>query len=121
MTRKILVVDDDEDIRESMVDFLTQEGYLAVGMPGGQQALSHLAWAALPDVILLDLVMPGLTGIQVRAELAKNPRLSAIPVVICSGDGVPATLRASVFGVLQKPFDLDGLFAMVKSACESRI
>jgi CheY-like chemotaxis protein len=121
MTRKVLIVDDDEDIRDSMVDFLTQEGYLAVGARDGQSALSHLAWAALPDLILLDLVMPGMTGIQVRAELAKNPRLSAIPVVICSGDAVPATLRAQVFGVLQKPFDLDGFFAMVKKASESRI
>src|ERR1700759_4051287 len=121
MTRKVLVVDDDEDIRESMVAFLTQEGYLVVGARGGHAALSHLTWAAVPDVILLDMVMPGLTGPQVRAELSKNPLLSTIPVVICSGDTVPASLRASVFGVLQKPFDLEGLFAMVKKASESRI
>ena len=120
MTYKVLIVDDDEDIRDSMVDFLTHEGYLALGMKGGPQALSHLTWSALPDAVLLDLHMPGMGGAEVRGKLLENPRWSAIPVVICSGDSVSKELKAKVFGVLAKPFDLERLVEIVKKACESK-
>jgi DNA-binding NtrC family response regulator len=120
MTCKVLVVDDDEDIRDSMVDFLTHEGYLALGMKNGQQALSHLTWSALPDFVLLDLHMPGMNGAELLAKLLENPRWWAIPIVICSGDSVPKELKTQVFGVLQKPFDLERLVDIVKKACESK-
>src|ERR1700750_2062667 len=119
MTRKVLIVDDDDDIRDSMVDFLTEEGYLAIGMRGGEQALSHLAWAALPDVILLDFNMPGMNGGEVVGRLSENPRWGGIPVILCSGSSLGAVRRdlsAQVFAVLPKPFDLDHLMELVKKA-----
>jgi DNA-binding NtrC family response regulator len=118
MTCKLMIVDDDEDIRDSLVDLLQTEGYEAVGVASGALALSQLTWEQfLPDVIVLDLWMPQMGGDQLRTVLQRHPKWSRIPIILCTGDLVPDEVRTTVFGVLQKPFDLDRLFAMVESAC----
>jgi CheY-like chemotaxis protein len=118
VTCKLMIVDDDEDIRESLVDLLQTEGYEALGVASGATALSQLTWEQfIPDVIVLDLLMPQMGGDQLRTVLQRHPRWSRIPIILCTGDLVPDAVRTAVFGVLQKPFDLERLFAMVKSAC----
>jgi CheY-like chemotaxis protein len=118
MACKLMVVDDDKDIRESLVDLLEAEGFEALGVPGGASALSHLTWEKfIPDVMVVDLFMPQMGGDQLRAVLQKHPRWSRIPIIVCTGDSVPAEIRAQVFGVLQKPFDLEELLKLVRSAC----
>jgi DNA-binding NtrC family response regulator len=121
MTAKVMIIDDDQDIRESLVDLLENEGYLAVGVASGLAALTQMTWDRfVPDVIVLDLFMPQMNGQQFRTVLQKHPRWSKIPIIICSGDSVTDEVRRSVFGVLLKPFDLDRLFSLVKSACAVR-
>lgn len=118
MACKLMIVDDDEDIRESLVDLLQTEGYDAVGVASGATALSQLTWEQfVPDVIVLDLWMPQMGGEQLRAVLQQHPKWSRIPIILCTGDLVPDDVRTNVFGVLQKPFDLERLFSMVKQAC----
>ena len=118
---KILVIDDDDDIRESIVALLNSEGMEAAGARSGIAALSMMTWARfVPDVILLDLIMPSMSGEQFRGMLQKNASWSSIPIVICSGEAISPSLRPHVFGVLEKPFDLDKLFSLIKSACASR-
>jgi CheY-like chemotaxis protein len=113
-----MIVDDDQDIRDSLVDLLESEGYDAVGLPSGLAALTRLSSDELmPDAILLDLFMPQMGGDQLRAVLLEHPRWSRIPIIVCTGDLVPAELRRDVFGVLQKPFDLEHLLDLVKRAC----
>jgi len=115
---KLMIVDDDEDIRESLVDLLQTEGYDALGVASGATALSQLTWEQfVPDVIVLDLWMPQMGGAQLRTVLQQHPRWSRIPIILCTGDLVPDDVRTTVFGVLQKPFDLERLFSMVKQAC----
>ena len=76
---EILVVDDDGMFRESLIQNLSDAGYVAIGFADGPSALNHLAHAHVPDMILLDWKMPGMTGIEVLRHL-RNQRIEA-PVV----------------------------------------
>jgi CheY-like chemotaxis protein len=118
--RFVLVVDDDPDIRESLETVLGLHGHPVATAADGVEAISLLRREpSVPCLILLDLMMPGMNGFELRAELEADPVLSAIPVVIITGAGVlvddkEASLRAEV---LRKPFDLKALLTMVKRFC----
>jgi CheY-like chemotaxis protein len=93
---EVLVVDDDEDIRLAVADVLDLYSFRAVTAANGHEALEWLRGAArLPSLILLDLMMPVMDGHAFLAELRRDPRLSAIPVVVFTAYGkVPADLSA---------------------------
>jgi twitching motility two-component system response regulator PilH len=115
---KILIIDDDDDLRESLIALLADAGYDARGAGSAVAALAGMSWGeGAPDAILLDLVMPAMDGEQFHVAVQQDPRWSGIPILLCTGDRVPAGLLAGVFGVLRKPFDLDELFALIKRAC----
>jgi len=76
---EILIVDDDGMFRESLIQNLSDAGYVAIGFEDGPAALNHLAQASVPDIILLDWKMPGMTGIEVLRQL-RSQRIEA-PVV----------------------------------------
>jgi CheY-like chemotaxis protein len=86
---RVVVIDDDEDWRELVVQFLADEGYDAVGFSDAREALAALRGReAAPGVILLDLEMPGMTGWEFRREQLRDPRLARIPVVVASSADV---------------------------------
>jgi two-component system, chemotaxis family, chemotaxis protein CheY len=119
-TRTVLVVDDDIDGLEAMIDVLRAAGYEAVGAVGGRQAIDYLRGAPrLPDVILLDLMMPYMDGHGFRAEQRSDARLAAIPVVVVTADGdargKAAALEAA--GGLTKPLEMRPLLEMVDRVC----
>jgi CheY-like chemotaxis protein len=110
--KNVLLVDDNEGIRETLETFLVMEGYEVVTAAEGEEALEKLAvLSELPDVIFLDLWMPGLDGYGFRARQLALPRIAQIPVVIMSGDFLnqeqQQLLRPD--GVILKPFDLDDI------------
>jgi len=76
---EIVIVDDDGMFRESLIQNLSDAGYVAIGFEDGPTALTHLAQANIPDIILLDWKMPGMTGIEVLRQL-RSQRIEA-PVV----------------------------------------
>jgi two-component system response regulator ChvI len=76
---EILIVDDDGMFRESLIQNLSDAGYVAIGFEDGPSALNHLAQATVPDIILLDWKMPGMTGIEVLRQL-RSQKIEA-PVV----------------------------------------
>ena len=118
-TCKVLIIDDDDDVRDSLIALLIHEGYDAAGERSGLAALTTMTWQRyLPDVILLDLLMPVMDGGQFHAVLQKHPVWSRIPILLCTAG--PGRVALAVFGVLEKPFDLDSMLALVKSACASR-
>src|SRR5438552_202636 len=94
----VLVVEDDADIRESLGTILEEEGYGVVTTRNGREALSYLrSGRPRPSLILLDLLMPVMSGAEFRAEQERDPALADIPVVVLSGDS-RATERASLGG-----------------------
>src|SRR5437588_3474036 len=118
---KLLIIDDDDDIRESLVALLHGQGYDAAGSRNALDALTLLAQGTfVPDAILLDLFMPAMSGEQFDQTIQRHPAWSTIPVIICSAGPVPPQIAATAFGVLTKPFDLDRLLELVRAACASR-
>ena len=112
--RSLLLVDDDADIRMTLRDFLTEEGFVVHTAREGQHALHMLEKMDAPDLILLDYKMPVMDGKQFLSILRRTPRLQHIPVVILSA----ATREWSgahleVEEVLSKPVDLEMLLSTV--------
>jgi two-component system chemotaxis response regulator CheY len=118
--KTVLVVDDDRDIRDVLTDALEAEGYRVVTAVDGLDALTWLrARTARPCVILLDLMMPRMDGIQFRTEVLNDPDLALIPVVVLSADpSVIVTAKSLNFaGSLRKPVPLEALLAAVHAHC----
>ena len=78
---RILAVDDEEDILTLLKYNLEREGYLVDCVETGEEAMEHVA-SVRPDAILLDLMLPGLDGIEVCRELRKNPDTKNIPIIM---------------------------------------
>lgn len=112
----ILVVDDEPAIRELLVEALSDEGYLVASVSNGQEALNYLRrQEKLPDVILLDLMMPVMDGWGFRREQQRDQAISAIPVVVLSAvvDAATATTQLAVRDFIAKPIHLATLFNTV--------
>ena len=108
----ILVVDDEPAVRELVVEVLRLEGYAAVGAADGRAALAALAGAA-PDLVLMDVMMPGLDGPSAYLAMRADRAAAAVPVVLMSAAADPARLPEGIVGFLPKPFDLDQLLGLV--------
>ena len=110
-THEILVVDDDPDIREALGGVLEQAGYDVVAFGDARAALDWLDHGGLPDLVLLDLMMPGMNGWEFRAELETRPKLAELPVVVLTGARDGTGLKVNE--CLKKPVDLDVLLGAV--------
>jgi DNA-binding response OmpR family regulator len=112
VTEHILVVDDDDHIRDLLATVLAGEGYRVATATNGREALQHIV-ENKPRLVLLDLQMPLMTGQELLAELRAAE--TGVPVVFMSaGYRVRAeAARLGADGYLAKPFDLDAVFAAV--------
>ena len=104
----VLVVDDDDAIREVIAEVLRDEGYDVVCAGNGEQALSELRKERRPDLVLLDLMMPVMSGWELLEELQASSPLSLIPVVVVSAMTAPGACEH-----LAKPIDLERLLTTV--------
>jgi CheY-like chemotaxis protein len=112
--KPILVVDDDPAILDLLAELLGYEGYSVITTSEGSAAVTYASTQA-PALILLDLMMPEMSGWQVVAALRDSPQTQQIPVVLLSARrDLPATARdLDVATFLEKPFDLDDLLSVV--------
>ena len=83
MSQKILVVDDSPTERFFLADLLAKRGYIVITAENGNEAYEKTK-AERPDLVLMDVVMPGASGFQVTRALARDPDTMGIPVVICT-------------------------------------
>jgi len=113
---RVLVIDDELDIREAVTEVLSYEGHEVVTASDGLEALRKCR-ELQPDVVLLDLMMPGMNGWEFRAAQLRDPAVADIPVVVLSALGRVSTIDA--FAFLPKPFGLDDLLELVRRAARS--
>lgn len=115
----ILVVDDDEDLRELLADVLRDEGYSVQTAKNGLDALSSLRQSDPPCLILLDLMMPVMNGFQFLEELRRDPALSPLQVAVVTAHGSlgPAEKAALAAPILTKPVAIPKLLELVGELC----
>jgi two-component system phosphate regulon response regulator PhoB len=116
--QSVLVVEDEEDIRELVSYNLLKEGYQVAGVASGEDALAAVE-AKPPDLILLDLMLPGLDGMSVCRKLKGNPQTASIPVVMLTAKGeeadIVAGLNMGADDYVTKPFSPKVLLARVRA------
>ena len=116
--KKILIVEDDEAIRTTLRMALEMEGYFVVTSNNGEEGLRTLRAMSSPCLVLLDLMMPVMSGWDFLEAKKRDDHIATIPVLVTSAvaDKVDPKTMA---GIMKKPIDLDALLAFVKNFCAS--
>jgi CheY-like chemotaxis protein len=112
---KVMIVDDETDIRESLKELFEDEGYEVVTAANGAEALDQLAKGEPPCAMVLDLIMPVMGGVELYGKLRADPKLAQIPVIISTSD--PSRAPSGVL-IMKKPIDLGRLLDTVESSCK---
>ena len=113
----ILIVEDEADIRETIRDILELEGYCVCCAANGQEALEVLS-ELRPVLILLDLMMPVMSGYELLQRLRESDELASIPVTVVSAVADRAGVRDAV--VLRKPVDVSQLLHVIDERCVAK-
>ncbi|MEP6653021.1 MAG: response regulator [Myxococcales bacterium] len=113
-TSTILLAEDDLDIRDVVQELLEEKGYDVIPARTGRQALDFLSFdpRSPPDLVILDLMMPIVTGWQVLETIQHNPALSKVPVVILTATAQDRPSGAAAF--LRKPFRIEVLLETIQ-------
>ena len=111
MPKKIMIVDDEEDILYTVGKMLEMDGYTVIKAENGEQCLEKLK-NETPDLVLLDIMMPGLDGWDVAAKIKENPECKKIPIIFLTAKG--DTMSVGMGGLasedyIVKPFDVKEL------------
>jgi two-component system response regulator AtoC len=118
---RVLVIDDDPGVRDYMEALVSRQGYQVYAVADGEEALASLE-RTRPDLVTLDVVLPGMDGLATLAELKK--RLPEVPVVMLSGHGqarnIVEAMRLGASDFLRKPFEVEELELAFQKALEKR-
>jgi two-component system, OmpR family, alkaline phosphatase synthesis response regulator PhoP len=121
--RSVLVVEDEEDIRELLTYNLLKEGYQVAGVATGEGALAAVE-SRPPDIILLDLLLPGMDGLSVCRKLKANPATQPIPILMLTAKGeetdIVAGLNLGADDYVTKPFSPRVLLARLRAVMRRR-
>ena len=121
MKKKILIVEDDDFIIANMLDLLAYEGFEAIAVPTGAGAIERVNTAP-PDLILCDVLLPGIDGYEVLSRIRQNPQTRSIPFAFVTANSHDGQIRAAMSmgadGYLVKPFKVDDLLKLVRRLLE---
>jgi twitching motility two-component system response regulator PilH len=113
---KILIVDDSPTERYYLADILVRNGFTVTTADNGEEALAKIR-AERPQLILMDVVMPGANGFQVTRSIARDPELASVPVIICSSKNQETDriwgMRQGALDYFVKPVDPAKLLARI--------
>ena len=116
--QKILLVDDSKTELHVLSEMLTKRGYQVRTAENGEEAVKRLA-EEVPDLILMDVVMPGQNGFQLTRSITRDPRYTSIPVIICSSKNQETDrvwgIRQGAKDYVVKPVNPDELLAKIKA------
>lgn len=108
MTKKIMIVDDEEDIRVSVGQVLEVSGFKVIKAQNGHECLEKLE-RTIPDLLILDIMMPNMSGWDVAARIKENPKWSDIPIVFLTAKGDEMSIGMGGLAsedYIVKPFDI---------------
>ena len=116
--QKILLVDDSKTELHYLTELLTKRGYAIRTAENGEEALRRLA-EEKPDLILMDVVMPGQNGFQLTRTITRDPRFTDVPVIMCTSKNQETDkvwgMRQGARDYIVKPVDADELVAKIKA------
>jgi DNA-binding response OmpR family regulator len=120
-TRTLLLVEDDLDVRDTLQDLLEEEGFDVIPAANGKQAIDFLTLNHPPgaDLVILDLMMPMVSGWEVLERMTGDESLAHIPVIVLSAVTTEPPPRAQ--GFVRKPFTIEQLVATVRSCLSGRL
>jgi DNA-binding NarL/FixJ family response regulator len=123
MSARILLVDDEPGVRESVQAYLEDSGYAVQVAPGAKDAWEMLQ-RDQPDLVITDVMMPQIDGYQFLKQMRDDPRFTAMPVIFLTARGMKSDrisgYQAGVDAYLAKPFDPEELIAIVKNILQRR-
>ena len=116
--KKILLVDDSKTELHHLSDLLGKRGYSVRTAENGEEAMRRLA-EEKPDLVLMDVVMPGQNGFQLTRSITRDPRFAAVPVIMCTSKNQETDkvwgMRQGARDYIVKPVDADELVAKIKA------
>ena len=114
--KRIMVVDDSPTERHVLNEFLTRKGFEVIIAENGEQAIEK-AKTELPDLILMDVVMPGINGYQATRTITRNDSTRDIPVIMCTSKDLPTDriwgMRQGALDYMVKPVNLEELLGRI--------
>ena len=118
----VMVVEDNADVRDSLTAIIDHAGYSVVGAEDGRRAIQLLRAGLRPSLIVLDLMLPGMSGREFREAQLRDHSLASIPVVVCSAalDVEYYATRLGAIAGLTKPIDIDRLLRLIEERCAHR-
>ncbi len=115
--KKVLLVDDDKDFRETLKFYLLQKEYLVDAAESSEEAFTKLK-SNIPDIILLDVMLPGMSGNEMCKKLKADPVLSSVPVIMLTvkkgRKDIENAMKTKADGYMSKPFDLHRLIERIE-------
>ena len=116
--QKILLVDDSKTELHHLTELLTKRGYAVRSAENGEDAMRRLG-EEKPDLILMDVVMPGQNGFQLTRAITRDPRFSDVPVIMCTSKGLETDkvwgMRQGARDYVVKPVDADELISKIRA------
>jgi CheY-like chemotaxis protein len=113
---RVMIVDDDDDVRDILTLLLRDEGFTVTAASNGAEAMRAIDGGEHPDVILLDLMMPVMNGWELWEHLRRSPNTAHIPVVVLTASGLEQGCLGNAV-VLPKPTGVEELMVAISSAC----